>query len=240
MDLESGEWLRDVEVHNQDGTVSSYKKGESSGQLLRGWRTALLQCSPDERARVLDNIPVWGQPRAWTDEKIASWMIEFIASEYGQCLAFGDCLASQWSEAVCLRAWLSGVVWAPDAPDVTSWLQEADTHEHSQLKSEIRQVKGEMHRALESEWLVESKKQEHRGQLRYPNAWGPYECLHVVSEAYARFREKYKAKVPLEGLQANQILRVRPRTSGLQTSVRHSNWSQASRSGPSAPRRGEG
>ena len=135
MDLESGEWLRDVEVHNQDGTVSSYKKGESSGQLLRGWRTALLQCSPDERARVLDNITVWGQPRAWTDEKIASWMIEFIASEYGQCLAFGDCLASQWSEAVCLRAWLSGVVWAPYAPDVTSWLQEPDTHEHSQLKS---------------------------------------------------------------------------------------------------------
>ena len=35
-----------------------------------------------------------------------------------------------------------------------------------------------------------------------------------MSEAYKRFREKYKGRVPLEGLQANQMLRARPAALG--------------------------
>ena len=38
--------------------------------------------------------------------------------------------------------------------------------------------------------------------------------LHVMAEGYARFCEKNKHKVPLEGLQANQMLRVRPTAEG--------------------------
>ena len=70
---------------------------------------------------------------------MASWTVEFIRREWGQSLVFADCLSSQWTEAVCLRAWMENVIWAPYAPDVTSFLQEPDTHEHSQLKAKIRE-----------------------------------------------------------------------------------------------------
>ena len=63
--------------------------------------------------------------------------------------------------------------------------------------------------ALEQEWLRESKEVD-KSTLRPPTSWGPFECLYVVAEAYKRFQEKLKSKVPLEGLQASQMLRVRP------------------------------
>ena len=64
---------------------------------------------------------------------------------------------------------------------------------------------------------VESRQRRERGEpeqdnekeLKYPSNWGPYEVLYCVSEGYKRFCQKYETKVPLEGLQANQILRVR-------------------------------
>ena len=59
---------------------------------------------------------------------------------------------------------------------------------------------------------AEEKAENH--DLQYPASWGPFECIYVVSKAYERFREKYKGKVPLEGLQANQMLRVRPTALG--------------------------
>ena len=99
------------------------------------------------------------------------------------------------------------------APDVTSFLQEPDTHEHSQLKAEIREVKSEMHWALEQEW-VQKVKEEPEKNYKYPSTWGPYECLYCVSEAYRRFCEKHKEAVPLQGFQANQMLVVRPDEEG--------------------------
>ena len=51
-------------------------------------------------------------------------------------------------------------------------------------------------------------------EIKYPSNWGPYEVLHVMGEGYARFCAKNKQKVPLEGLQANQMLRVRPTAEG--------------------------
>ncbi len=209
MDLETGQWLRDVQYEKSDGEQEHFKQGESVGALLLGWRRALLEFEPEERQRVLKYLDVWGQPRAWTDELIASWCVQHIRAEWGQSLVFADCLASQWTESVCLQAWLQNVVWAPYAPDVTSFLQEPDTHEHSQLKAKIREVKSELHWALEQEWLNKQKTVEGR-KAKYPSSWGPFECLFVVSKAYERFCEETRGKVPLEGLQANQMLRVRP------------------------------
>ena len=213
MDLERGEWLRDVQYERTDGEMQIFKAGEKVGNLLAGWRVALLKFTEQERAEIFEQIDIWGQPRAWTDELIASWTIDFIRAEYGQAVCFADCLSSQWTESICLKAWLENVVWVPYAPDVTSFLQEPDTHEHSQLKAEIREVKSELHWALESEWKQEKKKPENH-DIQYPASWGPWECIHVVSEAYKRFRDKNKGKVPLEGLQANQMLRVRPTALG--------------------------
>ena len=122
MDLETKTWRRDVQYRKSDGSEEHFKQGDPVGQMLRGWTSALDQMTPDERSMVLGELDIWGQPRAWTDELVATWMFEFIANEYGQALAFGDCLGSQWTEAACLRAWLSQVVLAPYAPDVTSFL----------------------------------------------------------------------------------------------------------------------
>ena len=96
------------------------------------------------------------------------------------------------------------------APDVTSFLQEPDTHEHSQLKSILRQCKIDLQLALELEW---KRKRLARPDLKYPNQWGPYECLYIVSEGLAQFKAKFP-KVPLDGLQATQMLRVRPTAEG--------------------------
>ena len=134
----------------------------------------MLRFGPEERKKILEELEIWGQPRGWTDEKIATDVVDFIHEEYGQSLVFADCLGSQWTEKVLLRAWLRGIIWAPYAPEVTSTLQEPDTHEHSQLKALIREVKSELHWAMESERYAEQAKTP-RGQkdLQYPNKWGP-------------------------------------------------------------------
>jgi hypothetical protein len=177
-----------------------------------------------EDQSIFEHFEVWGQPRAWTDELIASWSIDFIHEQFGQSVVFADCLSSQWSPSVTLRAWLKGIIWAPMAPDVTSFLQEPDTHEHSQLKSLIRGVKSELHFALETEWKEASKTTRN---LKYPNCWGPYECLHVIGKSLERFKQNYP-NVPLQGLQATQMLRVRPTLEGtLEMVSGQESWSES-------------
>eukprot|EP00959_Pyramimonas_sp_CCMP1952_P422563 8851859-Pyramimonas_sp.AAC.1 len=68
---------------------------------MKGWRQALLDL----------------------DELLASWTVDFIEQEHGQALVLADCLSSQWTESVAPRAWLKNVVYAPMAPDATSFLQ---------------------------------------------------------------------------------------------------------------------
>ena len=51
-------------------------------------------------------------------------------------------------------------------------------------------------------------------EVKYPATWGPFEVLHCMAEGYARFCEQSRGKVPLEGLQSNQMLRVRPTAEG--------------------------
>ena len=70
----------------------------------------------------MDELLVWGQPRAWTDELISCWVVEHISSEWGQAMCQVDCLSSQWSEPVLLQAWLNNIIWSPLAPDTTSYL----------------------------------------------------------------------------------------------------------------------
>ena len=42
----------------------------------------------------------------WTMRRAFDGPINDIRAEFGQALAFADCLSSQWTEAVCLREWL--------------------------------------------------------------------------------------------------------------------------------------
>eukprot|EP00972_Heterocapsa_arctica_P018784 2777322-Heterocapsa_arctica.AAC.1 len=64
--------------------------------------------------------------------------------------------------------------------------------------------------ALELECKAASKA---RADLKYPSTWGPYECLWVIGKSLDRFKIKYP-QVPLQGLQAMQMLRVRPTLEG--------------------------
>ena len=141
---------------------------------------------------------------------ISCWVAEHISNEFGQSIVQLDCLAAQWSEPVLLQAWLKNLLWCPLAPDVTSYLQEPDTHEHSQLKSIIREVKGELHFQLEQECKNKSKEQKD-----YVPRWGAYEVLSIAGESLKRFKVKYP-RVPLQGLIQTNMLVMRPSATGLE------------------------
>ena len=72
-------------------------------------------------------------------------------------------------------------------------------------------MQGRINWALEIEW--QAKRGADPG-LAYPNVWGPFECLWVLSKALHRFKANSEGRVPLQGMQANQMLRVRPTTTG--------------------------
>ena len=202
-----GTWLRDWSHKCSDGTEKHYVQGTKVGNLMQGWRNARdnYEGSPSWASEFL----VWGQPRAWTDELISCWVVEHIASEWGQSIVQVDCLAAQWSEPVLLEAWLRNVIWCPLAPDTTSYLQEPDTHEHSQLKACLREVKADLHFQLEQE--SKNKAKEYKDYN--PAKWGPYEVLHVAGEGLKRFKQKY-VRVPLEGLIRNNMLVIKPTSDG--------------------------
>ena len=204
-----GKWNRDWQVEQTDGEIIQHKNGETANNSLLHWRLArdkILELDPGHQFE----FEVWGQPKAWTDEVIASWIVEFISAEWGQAMVLSDCLAAQWTEPVLLRAWLHQVIWTPLAPDVTSYLAEPDTHEHAQMKAEIRSCKAELHRAYELAWM---------GQRpvgcrdTYTPKWGPFELYTVLEKGLKGFKAK-NPRVPLEGLIKNQFLIVRPSLEG--------------------------
>ena len=103
---------------------------------------------------------------------------------------------------------LQGLIWCPLPPDTTSYLQEPDTHEHSQYKSIIREVKAELHFQLEQE-----QTNNYGEDVDYEPVWGPPEILYVAGESLRRFKERHP-RVPLQGLIRNNHLVFRPTSSG--------------------------
>ena len=73
-----GCWDRDWYHKCSDGSIKSYTKGDKVGNIMAGWRAAR---DAEEHPAWLDEILVWGQPRAWTDELIASWVVDHIKAE---------------------------------------------------------------------------------------------------------------------------------------------------------------
>ena len=182
INLDEREWLRDFSYEDSNGEHVTFKQGDPIGRLMSAWVEALMKFEVSEREKVLGNIEIWGQPRAWTDEKISCDLVEFLREQWVQAIVFADCLGAQWTEQVLLRAWLENIIWAPYAPEVTSTLQECDTHEHHQLKAAIRKVKSELHWALEMEWWSDTQRaiQQAREGIEvkeslYPSAWGAFE-----------------------------------------------------------------
>eukprot|EP00959_Pyramimonas_sp_CCMP1952_P420761 8813770-Pyramimonas_sp.AAC.1 len=63
------------------------------------------------------------------------------------------------------------------APDATSFLQEPDAHEHSQLMAAIRKVKSEIDWAVGQDWLQKVKADPAK-DYKCPSSWGPCECIY--------------------------------------------------------------
>ena len=64
-----GCWDRAWYHECSDGSIKSCTKGAKVGNIIAGWRAAR---DAEEHPALLNEIMVWGQPRAWTDELIAS------------------------------------------------------------------------------------------------------------------------------------------------------------------------
>ena len=72
---ENGDWVRDWSLKLRSGEEKHFKKGESARGKLASWRKAF------EAKKAADPsydppFEIWGQPKAWTDEVIASWVVE--------------------------------------------------------------------------------------------------------------------------------------------------------------------
>ena len=198
--------MRDWNHKCSDGSEKHYKTGDWAKNMLASWRAARDKFE----SLWTEEFLVWSQPRAWTDELMSCWVAEHIKNQFGQSIVQLDCLAAQWSEPVLLQAWLKNLLWCSLAPGVKSYLQEPDTHEHSQLKSIIREVKGELHFQLEQEFR--NKSTDHSD---YVPKWGAYEVLRIAGESLKRFKVKYP-QVPLQGLIQTNMLVLRPTADGLE------------------------
>lgn len=194
-------WARDVEIPTCDGPVY-FKKGQY---------TKLLHAYVETRKRSLDksrfnSLRVWGQRKAWCDSQVCVQLSDLLFQEYGQALVICDCLGARWSSHSLLAHWGNQQILGAYAPGSTSTLQEPDTHEHAQLKAEIRHVKAELHFDLEQECVQKNKD-------RHKLPWGPAEFIHILNEGVKRFAAK-NPQVPLQGMIENHILAVRPSMEG--------------------------
>ena len=184
--LRNHEILSQFSVTEEDETTTYYASA-SANNVLASWR----RCRDDPELGCqgcFQQVLVWGQPAAWCDQVICSWMSDYIKSLYPQCIQVVDCLGSQWEPAVLCRCWCNQQLQIPIAPNGTSFLQPADTHVHSQLKACIRAQKAR----LEEEW---DRQSELNGQMRQYQ-WGPPQVLTVLSEACADFRERHQLPFP--------------------------------------------
>ena len=78
VNLRDRTWLRDFSYEDSNGEKVEYKAGDPIGRVMRAWVEALMQFEEAERTKILEHIEIWGQPRAWTDEKISCDVIELI------------------------------------------------------------------------------------------------------------------------------------------------------------------
>ena len=191
-------WAQDVDITRDDGTTTHYEKGA---------KTQFLWAYVEQRAKTLDRsvftrILVWGQKKAWADTQICCFLAQELAVRYGQTMQIFDCLGSRWSPHSMLEHWNNQAIMTPLAPGSTGFMAEPDTHEHAQIKAEIREVKSELHFDLEQECKLQKKPVD-----KLP--WGPSEYVFIVAEAMKRFKTK-NPLCPLQGLIENQLLAVRP------------------------------
>ena len=185
-----------VTVETSDGPVT-HEKGEFTRLLWPyiEWRKT------NENDIKYKKLHIFGQPRAWVDTQVNIWLADLLHEVYGQAVLASDCLLSRWSQHSLLAFWSNQIMLVPYAPEAGTLMQEPDTHEHGQMKADIRHVKGEIQFDLESE----AKNKGKTGKIK----WGPFEYMEVLSRGMERF-ETRNPLVPIQGLIQDHVLAVRP------------------------------
>ena len=151
---------------------------------------------------------VWGQPAAWCDQVICTWISEYLQELYPQgCIQIVDCLGSQWAPDVVLKCWAASQAQIPIAPNATSTLQVADTHVHSPLKAHILCQKTRLQAEYDQIAVA-------NGQERFAS-WGLQELASVMGEAWTQMMALQADKdLVLHGAIKNQLLAFRPDQEG--------------------------
>ena len=108
---------------------------------------------------------MWGQPSAWQDQVITTWLVQNMASHlrevHGihQSVQLWDCMGAQWSLPVLHEQWDNQMIPLPIMPDATAYLQGPDTHWNGQYKGDIRWSTAEV---------------QHLGEVAAHQQGGPY------------------------------------------------------------------
>ena len=187
--------------------VQSHEIGQSTN-LLAGWRRLHDGARGEDPDTRWMQYRVWGQPAAWCDQIICTWISEYLQELYPQgCIQIVDCLGSQWSPEVVLKCWAANQAQIPIAPNSTSYLQVADTHVHATLKAYILAQKERLQAEFDQFAAA-------AGQEREAN-WGLRELSSVMGEAWHQMLLLQADRdVVLHAAIKNQLLAFRPDQDG--------------------------
>ena len=103
-DLDSqGRFTREIKYKAPDDTLIHHKPGDSARGRLGPW----VQFRAEYPQHPFwSQGTVWGQPRAWQDQIISSWLQERLSSLcQPQSIHMCDCLEAMWSEASLFQAY---------------------------------------------------------------------------------------------------------------------------------------
>ena len=189
-----------------------HTKNQSAGKLLQYWRGV-----QQRRPELFRHLRVWGQPAAWADQVIQTWVSEYIRELYPQAIVLCDCLGAAWAPEVLAQTWINQQLQIPHAPGATSYLQTLDTHLHALFKAYLVQAKT---RLLD---LIDQHNQKH-GEKR-SSSWGPEEVLHVLDEALEKLFQNNQ-NIPLLASLQNQLFIFRPDAQGNLALVDDQAWTR--------------
>ena len=188
---------KEVSYETSSGWVI-FEKGQSTKCL---WSYVEMRKKTKDPA-VFQKMRIWGQVKAWVDTQICCQLSDLLFEIYGQNVVICDCLGARWSPASMLGHWANQSILCPLAPESTPFMAEPDTHEHSQMKAAIREVKSDLHFDLEME-----AKNKNKDITLFK--WGPNEYVYIVAKGIDKFMVK-NPQVPLQGMISNQVLATRP------------------------------
>ena len=230
---DQGTWNRTHQFYDSSGTLVTRTEGENTRGLL-GWWVRFRQRSPDHE--FWRHFQVWGQPSAWQDQVITTWLVESLSShlqEQGvpQAVMLWDCMTAQWAEPVLHACWTHQMPLVPIMPDATAYLQSPDTHWNSPLKVDLRTSKGEVQHVGELAAL--------RAKKPYQSNWGLDEVSEVLARTAARFKARNdQDKLMLRAAVENQLTIYRPSADGVLHDIADQQWVKDARILPEIPSKG--